>query len=137
MSDFTHDMMKLNTELVDPKYEDKDLAYEISKICERHNFELMGETYKGNRLMQHKGGHFCQLRSDWYSAFDEIDPPEGYEFVSWDEVEEGDTVYTWGTHNEKPHAWGPYSVLDKKNKRLTRGEDTYFPEPQQYLLKEK
>lgn len=130
-------MMELNAELVEPKYEGKDLAYEIGKICEEYSFELMGETYKGNRLMQHKSGHFCQLRSDWGCVFDEIDPPEGYEFVAWDEVEEGDTVHTWGTHNGKPHAWGPYVVYDKKDRRLANGNDRVYPEPQQYLLKEK
>ena len=59
------------------------------------------------------------------------DLPDGFTPASWDLLKEADIVWTNGRQNNKPYAFGPYTVLNVE-RRVLRNERgmsvTHYPD---------
>lgn len=59
------------------------------------------------------------------------DLPDGFTPASWDVLKKSDVVWINGRHQNKPHAFGPYTVtdLDRRVLRSERGASvTHYPD---------
>jgi hypothetical protein len=68
--------------------------------------------------------------------------PEGYRHVKWDRVNDDDVVYLIGKRDNKPFAYGPFTVHNKEYRELKNNSARFiggrvFKEyPESLLIKE-
>jgi hypothetical protein len=64
-----------------------------------------------------------------------FETPRGFQKILWQDVVAGQEVYTVGTKNRKPWAWGSFTVINPKLRTLrSKNTNRLFPEPLERLL---
>jgi hypothetical protein len=66
----------------------------------------------------------------------EFEVPQGFTPVKWDEVSDGDEVYTIGRFLGAPHAYGPVKVYRKEQRVLEARGRTYSEFPESLLKRD-